>query len=117
MPTSNGKRYILLTPCNFSNRLITPCLIRHTVDGIYKYFQRGQVSFPSFESTPKNRKVAKDKKYTTDEFFIEEPATEYVDDNNESNEQDSSEPMSKGTTATHLIKFMNVLLCVLHPQY
>ncbi|ORE05620.1 hypothetical protein BCV72DRAFT_136170 [Rhizopus microsporus var. microsporus] len=37
----------------------------------------------------------------------------YVDDNNESNAQDSSESISKGTTTAHFIKFMNILLCIL----
>ncbi|RCH95611.1 hypothetical protein CU097_013202 [Rhizopus azygosporus] len=44
----------------------------------------------------------------------EEPATEYVDDNNESSAQDSSESISKGTTTAHFIKFMNVLLDILN---
>lgn len=64
-------------------------------------------------STSKKRKVAKGKKYTTDEFIIEEPATEYVEDNKESSAQDSSESISKGTTIIHLIKFINVLLDII----
>lgn len=65
-------------------------------------------------STSKKKKVAKGKKHTTGEFIIEEPATEYVDDNNESIAQDSSESISKGTTTAHFIKFMNVLLDILN---
>ena len=64
-------------------------------------------------STSKKRKVAKGKKHTTGEFIIEEPATEYVNDNNEINAQDSSESISKGTTTAYFIKFMNVLLDIL----
>ncbi|KAI9473494.1 MAG: hypothetical protein EXX96DRAFT_488862, partial [Benjaminiella poitrasii] len=45
--------------------------------------------------------------------IIEEPATEYADDNSESSAQDSSELISKGTTTAHFIKFMNVLLDIL----
>ncbi|KAI9486389.1 MAG: hypothetical protein EXX96DRAFT_646212 [Benjaminiella poitrasii] len=52
-------------------------------------------------------------KHTIDEFIIEEPATEYVDDNNKSDAQDSSESISKGTTTAHFIKFMNVLLDIM----
>jgi hypothetical protein len=64
-------------------------------------------------STSKKRKVAKGKKHTVDGFIIEEPATEYVDDNNESSAQDSSESISKGTITAHFIKFMNVLLDIM----
>ncbi|KAG1376531.1 hypothetical protein G6F61_007518 [Rhizopus arrhizus] len=64
-------------------------------------------------STSKKRKVAKGKKHTVDGFIIEEPATEYVDDNNESSAQDSSESILKGTTTVHFIKFMNVLLDIM----
>ncbi|EIE85062.1 hypothetical protein RO3G_09772 [Rhizopus delemar RA 99-880] len=43
-------------------------------------------------------------------FIIEEPATEYVDDNNESNAQDSSESISKDLKGNYLV--MNN--CIIH---
>ncbi|KAG0745976.1 hypothetical protein G6F57_000909 [Rhizopus arrhizus] len=60
----------------------------------------------------RKRKVNKGKKRAAEEFIIEEPVIEHVDAN-EDNAQDHITPASKGTTATHFIKFMNDLLDIM----
>ncbi|ORE06255.1 hypothetical protein BCV72DRAFT_329275 [Rhizopus microsporus var. microsporus] len=60
----------------------------------------------------KKKKVKKSNKRTTDEFIIEESVIEYTDAN-ENSDQDNPIPISRGTTTTHFIKFINFLLDVM----
>ncbi|KAI9252797.1 hypothetical protein EDC94DRAFT_488034, partial [Helicostylum pulchrum] len=45
--------------------------------------------------------------------IVEEPATEYIDDNKKNSPQDSSESISKDTATAHFIRFMNALLDIM----